>query len=95
MSPALLTKYLDAANDIANHAVLLPAGMRFSASTSAQDGTDEALAKIRAFYARYTWQGGAEALDLQGVKFDTNTGGDGWMWRGIWKPCRAGEMYLC
>jgi len=75
MSPTLLTKYLDAAKDIAAHAVLLPDGMRFSASTSRQDWTDEALAKIRAFYARYTANGGAQAVDLQGVKFDTNIGG--------------------
>ncbi|MES2596335.1 MAG: DUF1592 domain-containing protein [Verrucomicrobiota bacterium] len=75
MSPALLTKYLDAAKDIAAHAVLLPDGARFSPSISPQDWTDEALAKIRAFYARYTWQGGAESVNLQGVQFDTNTGG--------------------
>ncbi|GEP45102.1 hypothetical protein BGE01nite_43930 [Brevifollis gellanilyticus] len=75
MSPALLTKYLDAGKDIASHAVLLPGGMRFSESSSPRDWTDEALAKIRAFYARYTWQGGAESVNLQGVQFDTNTGG--------------------
>lgn len=75
MSPALLTKYLDAAKAIASHAVLLPDGLRFSASTSSVDWTDETLAKIRAFYARYTADGGAQAVDLQGVKFDTNIGG--------------------
>ena len=54
MSPALLTKYLDAAKDIASHAVFTPHGMRWSPSTSAQDWTDEALARIRGIYARYT-----------------------------------------
>ncbi len=41
MSPALLTKYLDAAKDIASHAVFTPHGMRWSTSTSVQDWTDE------------------------------------------------------
>ncbi len=75
MSPALLTKYLDAAKDIASHAVLTPAGMHFSASTSSRDWTDETLAKIRSFYARYSESGGAQSMNLQGVKFDTNSGG--------------------
>ena len=52
MSPALLTKYLDAAKEIANHAVLLPDGIAFSASTSSRDWTEEKLAAIRAFYGR-------------------------------------------
>lgn len=75
MSPALLTKYLDAAKDIASHAVFTPHGLRWSASTSAQDWTDETLASIRTFYARYSTAGGAQAMNLQGVKFDTNAGG--------------------
>ena len=75
MSPALLTKYLDAAKEIASHAVLLPDGIRFSAHTSQRDWTDEALAKIRTFYARFSEQGGATAVNLQGIKFDTNAGG--------------------
>lgn len=54
MSPALLQKYLDAAKEVARHCVLLPEGVRFSASDSPQDWTDEALGRIRAFYARYT-----------------------------------------
>jgi hypothetical protein len=45
MSPSLLRKYLDAAKDIADHAVLLPDGLRFSEFTSARDWTDETLAK--------------------------------------------------
>lgn len=51
MSPALLTKYLDAAKEVARHAVLTPHGIRFSASESQRDWTDETLARIRTFYA--------------------------------------------
>lgn len=75
MSPALLTKYLDAAKDLASHAVLTPTGIRFSAGTSSRDWTDETLAKIRAFYAPFSETGGATAVNLHGIKFDTNAGG--------------------
>ena len=75
MSPALLTKYLDAAKEIASHAVLLPDGIRFSAHTSQRDWTDEALANLRKFYARFSTDGGGTSVDLQGIKFDTNGGG--------------------
>ncbi|HEV7869236.1 MAG TPA: DUF1592 domain-containing protein, partial [Chthoniobacteraceae bacterium] len=75
MSPALLAKYLEAAKEIARHAVLLPDGMRFSAHTSERDRTEEALAAIRSFYARFTTAGTGAAVNLQGVKFDTNAGG--------------------
>jgi len=75
MSPALLTKYLDAAKSIANHAVLLPDGMRFSTSTSRSDWTNESLAEIRAFYARFTESGGAETVTQQGIALDKNRGG--------------------
>ena len=54
VSPALLTKYLNAAKGVADHAVLLPDGFRFSAGTTRRDWTDESLAKLRAFYAAYT-----------------------------------------
>lgn len=54
MSPALVTKYLDAAKGIAAHAVLLPDGLRFSAGDSRLDWTDENLARLREFYGRYT-----------------------------------------
>lgn len=53
MSPALLTKYLDAAKGIASHAMLTPDGMRFSPGTTRRDWTDERLADIKAFYAKY------------------------------------------
>jgi hypothetical protein len=75
MSPSLLTKYLDAAKDIASHAVLTPHGFHFSASTSSRDWTDETLAKIREFYARFTESGNGIAVEQQGIKLDVNGGG--------------------
>ncbi len=75
MSPTMLSKYLDAAKEIAEHAVLLPDGFRFSASTTRSDWTKEYLDRIRAFYSRYTDAGGGEQVNLQGVIFQTNAGG--------------------
>ncbi len=75
MSPALVTKYLDAAKEVARHAVLLPDGFRFSPDTTARDWTDEKLAQIREFYGRFTDAGGGSTVNLQGVVFDTNQGG--------------------
>ncbi|MBI3415897.1 MAG: DUF1592 domain-containing protein [Verrucomicrobia bacterium] len=75
MSPSLVTKYLDAGKDIANHAVLLPDGIRFSPSTSQRDWAEEKLAAIRAFYAQFTEKGGGSSVNLQGIKFDTKDGG--------------------
>lgn len=75
MSPALLTKYLDAGKEIASHAVLLPDGMRFSPYNTRRDWTNESLAKIRGFYAQYSGDGGGSAVNLQGIQFSTNTGG--------------------
>lgn len=74
MSPALLTKYLDAAKEVAAHAVFTPHGMRWSASTSAQDWTDEALARIRGIYAKHTTSGESAQTVAQGIKLDTGTG---------------------
>ena len=54
MSPALLSKYLEAAKDVSRHMVLLEDGVRFSASDSRLDWTEEALTSLRQFYARYT-----------------------------------------
>jgi hypothetical protein len=53
MSPALVTKYLDAAKAVAGHAVLLPDGFRFSAADSRPGWTEEAVARIRDFYAKF------------------------------------------
>jgi hypothetical protein len=75
MSPALLTKYLDAAKEVAAHAVFTPHGMRCSANTSAQDWTDEALTAIRAIYARHTATSAGTQTEAQGIKLDTGTGG--------------------
>ena len=54
LSPALLDKYLGAAKDVADHAVLLPDGFRFSPAKTRRDWTNECLARLRAFYADYT-----------------------------------------
>ncbi len=92
MSPALVTKYLDAGKDIAAHAVLLPDGIRFSPSTTPSDWTNERLAQIRNFYRQFTDPTGGDQVNLQGVVFKTNEGGRlpiekylaaGLAWRGI------------
>jgi len=75
MSPSLVTKYLDAAKEVARHAVFLPDGLGFSASTSQRDWTEERLAAIREFYGRYTRNGGGTSVNLQGIRFDTRDGG--------------------
>lgn len=76
MSPALITKYLDAGKGIAAHAVLLPDGFRFSPKTTRRDWSEEILADIRAFYREFTDpQGGGAQVNLQGIVFDTNQGG--------------------
>ncbi len=51
ISPALLSKYLNASKAIADHAVLLPDGIRFSELKTRRDWTDDATAKLRKFYA--------------------------------------------
>jgi len=53
MSPGLLRKYLDAGKGIAQHAVLLPDGFRFSAQATRRDWTDEILDQIRGFYQEF------------------------------------------
>ena len=75
MSPALLGKYLEAAKDVARHAVMVPDGIAFSPYTTQRDWTEEKLKAIRDFYARHSTTGGATAVNLQGIKFDTNAGG--------------------
>lgn len=71
MSPGLLNKYLDAAKQIASHAVFLPNRMKFSSSTSRADWTQESLDAIRDIYARYATGGQSSAQNLQGVQFST------------------------
>jgi hypothetical protein len=75
MSPALVTKYFDAAKKVSRHAVLLPDGFRFSPHTTERDWTDEKVGQIREFYSRFSEAGGGSTVDLQGVIFDTNQGG--------------------
>jgi hypothetical protein len=75
MSPALITKYLDAAKEGASHAVLLPDGIRFSPRTTRRDWTEEILTEIRALYREFTDARGADKVNLQGIVFDTNQGG--------------------
>ena len=75
MSPALLSKYLDAGKDVASHAVLLPDGIRFSPSATRRDWTEEILANIRQLYASYSAKVGETQVNLQGIIFDTNGGG--------------------
>ena len=75
MSPSLLTKYLDAGKDVAEHAVLLPDGIRFSPSTTRRDWTETLLTEIRAFYREFTDGQGGSKVNLQGIVFDTNVGG--------------------
>ncbi|MEX2186560.1 MAG: DUF1592 domain-containing protein [Pirellulales bacterium] len=75
MSPALLTKYLDAGKSVAEHAVLLSDGIRFSPHTTRRDWTNDILDEIRAFYAPYSDASGATRVNLQGLVWDTNEGG--------------------
>ena len=53
ISPALFTKYLNAAKVVADRAVFLPDGFRFSPSKTRRDWTDEGTAKLRQFYSAY------------------------------------------
>jgi hypothetical protein len=53
ISPALLTKYLNAAKDIADHVVFLPDGIRFSPAKTRRDWTNECVAKLRGEYAPF------------------------------------------
>ena len=75
LSPALIQKYLDAARDVADHAMLLPGRIQFSPSTTSRDWTNEKLAAIRSFYDRYCGSEGGTPVNLQGVQFETNGGG--------------------
>jgi Protein of unknown function (DUF1592)/Protein of unknown function (DUF1588)/Protein of unknown function (DUF1587)/Protein of unknown function (DUF1585)/Protein of unknown function (DUF1595) len=57
ITPDLFSKYLEAAKDIAAHAVLLPDGFRFEPGKTRRDWTDGSLARLRKFYAVYTSDG--------------------------------------
>lgn len=75
MSPALLSKYVDAAKSVAEHAILLPDGVRFSPYTTPRDWTDDVLRRLREFYGRYTSDTGSTRVHLQGLEWETNAGG--------------------
>jgi hypothetical protein len=75
MSPALVTKYLDAGKEVASHAVLTPDGIRFSPYTTRRDHTDELLAQIQQFYRPFTEDSGNTSVTLQGIKLSTSDGG--------------------
>lgn len=51
MSPALFEKYLEAGKQVAQHAVLLPEGFRFSEPISRQDRANAIVDRIRRFYS--------------------------------------------
>jgi len=57
VSPHLFAKYLKAAKDVADHAVLLPDGFRFSPLTTRRDWSDEGVERLRAFYRQFTPNG--------------------------------------
>src|SRR5690606_15450121 len=50
-------------------------GFRFAPGTARRDWSDEALARIRDFYARFTDDSDGTQVNLQGVVFATNEGG--------------------
>jgi hypothetical protein len=53
ISPTLLNKYLSAAKNIADHAVLLPDGFHFSPAKTRRDWTNESTGRLRRFYAAH------------------------------------------
>ncbi|MFM8578093.1 MAG: DUF1587 domain-containing protein, partial [Planctomycetaceae bacterium] len=63
VTPVLVERYLQAARDVAARAVLLPNGLRFSASPARPDWTAEAEKALREFHSRYTGAGGAPPLE--------------------------------
>lgn len=74
MSPALVSKYLDAAKQISQQAVLMPDGVRFFKETTRRDWTDTALARIRQFYFQFADDGG-KFLDWEGKNASTPRNG--------------------
>ena len=74
MSPALVTKYLDAAKVVASHAVLLPDGIAFSAGQSRREWTDERVAAIRRFYSQFTVTSDVQ-IEVGGTGLVPNEGG--------------------
>ena len=54
MSSTLVNKYLAAAKNIADHAVMLPDGFRFSPSAHQHDWIDESLGDMHRFYNQFS-----------------------------------------
>lgn len=57
ISPALLTKYLNAAKEIAEHVYLLPDGFRFSIGKTRRDWTNESIARLQKAYSDFAPEG--------------------------------------
>ncbi|MFN9413908.1 MAG: DUF1592 domain-containing protein [Pirellula sp.] len=74
MSASSLTKYLDAAKEVASHAVFLPDGIRFSSTSSRRDWTNESLARIRDFYRQFTINT-QESVSVGGTGLVSSDGG--------------------
>ena len=75
MSPSLVTKYLDAAKEVSQHAMLLPDGIRFSPKATRRDKADHLVQQIQTLYRRFTTEGGAQSVTLHGLTFDANEDG--------------------
>ena len=76
MSPALVTKYLDAAKEVAAPRGAAAGRVSLLAPHDATaTGPNETLAEIREFYRQFTDAGGGDKVNLQGIVFDTNEGG--------------------
>ncbi|MCA8996115.1 MAG: DUF1592 domain-containing protein [Planctomycetaceae bacterium] len=64
MSPTMVTKYLDAARQVASHAVLVPEGIRFSEKSTRRDWTNDLVDQIRELYRKHTsGETNVDALD--------------------------------
>lgn len=74
MSPALAAKYLDAAKEVASHAVLVPDGIAFSEGRSRREWTDERVAAIRRLYSQFTVTSDVQ-LEVGGTGRVPNEGG--------------------
>ena len=75
MSPSLVTKYLNAAKEIASHAVLLPDRIEFSPKNTERDWSDDLVRNIQRFYFRTTTRGQPGTVTKQGIVLDANRGG--------------------
>ena len=86
MSPALLSKYLDAGKKIASHAVLLPDGIRFSAGATRRDWTDEtARSRSGASTADLPTRAAARRSICKGSSSAPTTAA-GCRWKNTWPP---------